>query len=353
MNVYATNHCEGAFEQAASSRSQNLLAARPAAGQGAWRRQCYQAIASTGGATTGETTYRTAKERSIRISRGAVGGKQMLGKLEKRRRILRWRYKPSAHAPVFWHTGRPNFGDDINPSFLHRVSGQPLRLVIDRSQPHLLGVGSILRFATPDSIVLGSGYLHPDSGALPQGTRVIGLRGQLSQQRARCGDDILLGDPLVLVDQLFDQPAPKRHRLGFVSHVLNVSKMKARFGRDVHLIIPSWEPWRVVEEIASCQLVASQSLHGLIVADALQIPNLWIAPSSTMAGGRFKFDDYFSTLDEPKQPVAATDDVFRFPEKYPFAISQFRYSKREYAAALSEAIRGFAANHGASVRAAA
>ena len=277
----------------------------------------------------------------------------MLRKLEKLRRYLRWRLKPVANTPMFWHVGRPNFGDDVNPTFLQRLGGSSLRLAIDQEQPHLLGVGSILEFATPQSVVLGAGYLRPDSGPVPEGTAIVSLRGELSQRQARCRADILLGDPLVLVDQLVQRSTLRHHRIGFVAHVLNVSEMRARFGKEVHLINPAWDPWRVIEEISTCELVASQSLHGLIVADALQIPNLWIAPSKSMAGGRFKFDDYFSTLEEPKEPIAAASEVFRYPTRYPFSVCNYRYSKHAYAKALTTAIGNFPNSQERVVRAAA
>ena len=261
----------------------------------------------------------------------------LLRKIKKTKRYWNWRLKPVGNRPLFWHVGRPNFGDDINPSFLQRLSGQPVRFANDQTQPHLLGVGSILESATPSSIVIGSGYLKPTSGPLSKQTTVISLRGQLSLERADCEGNVLLGDPLVLVDRLFDKPIQKKHRTGLVAHVLNISAMKAKYGRHTHLISPMQEPWKVVEEIASCEQIVSQSLHGLIVADAFNVPNVWIAPSESMTGGRFKFDDYYSTLDQAKQPLVVTEDLFRNSSKYPFAVCQYKYSKKHYLQALSQA----------------
>jgi len=261
----------------------------------------------------------------------------LLRKIEKTKRYWNWRLKPAGNRPLFWHVGRPNFGDDINPSFLQRLAGQPVRFANDQTQPHWLGVGSILESATSASIVIGSGYLKPTSGPLPKQTTVISLRGQLSLERAGCDGNILLGDPLVLVDRLFDKPIQKKHRTGLVAHVLNISAMKAKYGRHTHLISPMHEPWKVVEEIASCEQIVSQSLHGLIVADAFDIPNVWIAPSESMTGGRFKFDDYFSTLDQAKPPLEVTEDLFHNSSKYPFLVSRFKYSKTDYCEALTQA----------------
>ena len=43
----------------------------------------------------------------------------------------------------------------------------------------------------------------------------------------------------------------------------------------------------------------SQSLHGLIFADSLLIPNVWLDFGSIHIGGQFKFYDYFSTVGRP------------------------------------------------------
>lgn len=152
---------------------------------------------------------------------------------------------------------------------------------------------------------------------------------------------MLLGDPLVLVDA-FSTPTAKRHRHGFVPHVTSVKQWRRLNAHGRHIIHPGLEPWRVVAEIASCEIVFSQSLHGLIVADALGIPNVWVAPSDVMAGGRFKFDDYFSTLDRPKEPVPECRDVFDHPGRYEAAICRYRFSKADYRQALADACRRLA-----------
>jgi len=260
----------------------------------------------------------------------------MLRKFEKTKRYWSWRFKPARNVPLFWHIGRPNFGDDINPSFLEKLSGKSIRFATDRSQPHLLGVGSILESATDASIVIGSGYLRPESGPLPKKATVLSVRGLRSLELADCDDHVLLGDPLLLVDTFFDQPIEKKYDTGLVAHVLNVRHLRAKYGRHVHLISPTQRPWKVVEEIASCERIVSQSLHGLIIADALEIPNLWLAPSESMAGGRFKFDDYFTTLDHPKPRIDETGDLFRHLSQYPFSIGRYKFSKQEYLAVLAK-----------------
>ncbi len=255
-------------------------------------------------------------------------------RLEKLRRSLRWRLRRGV--PLWWHVGRPNFGDDINPSLFQRLSTTPIRLHVDRRRPHLLGAGSILAKATTSSVVCGSGFLAPPGRGLPSPARVIAVRGERSLASLGCRADVALGDPVVLVDAMIGQ-VTKKHRFGLVPHVLSVPHWKAKATGDVHVIDPAHDPWRVVQEIAACDVIFSQSLHGLIVADALGVPNVWIAPSDRMVGGRFKFDDYFSTLDQPKVCVPLRPELFSAPGVFAPSVGTYRHSKDVLRASLAAA----------------
>lgn len=258
----------------------------------------------------------------------------IIRRLEKLRRFLRWRLRPGG-LPVWWHVGRPNFGDDINPTLFAALGAGSVRFAADRTRPHVLGAGSILEHAGPAAVVCGSGFLAPPDRPVTA-AEIVAVRGRRSAAAAGVPDDVLLGDPLVLIDQ-FVQPVAPRRRFGFVPHVTSVLQWRRLAGSGVHVIDPAWDPWRVVDEIAACETIFSQSLHGLIVADALGIPNVWVAPSDGMAGGRFKFDDYFSTIDRPKPAVPAGRDLFRSPERHDADVGRYRHCRRQLRDALTAA----------------
>jgi pyruvyltransferase len=96
---------------------------------------------------------------------------------------------------------------------------------------------------------------------------------------------------------------------------------------DVHMIDVTAEPAQVMCEIARCSTVISSSLHGLVAAEALGIPAAWVVLSDRVAGGTFKFHDYYlgsgrtalnpSTVVEPlwaPRPVYAIEQLIEaFP----------------------------------------
>jgi pyruvyltransferase len=68
----------------------------------------------------------------------------------------------------------------------------------------------------------------------------------------------------------------------------------------------------VADLLYSCERIASSSLHGLILADAYGIPSCWIELSRRIAGGWFKFIDYFCSVgravDRPV-PLSSSSDL--------------------------------------------
>lgn len=254
------------------------------------------------------------------------------GKIEKQLRYWRWRLATRG-LPIWWHVGRPNFGDDLTPDLFQQLTGRSVRFEPDRSAPHVLGMGSILSKATPASIVCGSGLITPVATSIR--ARAIAVRGELSLRAlASPPGDVLLGDPAVLVSELVTPTSRKRCPFGFVPHIRSVDRWRAWTVKGHELIDPSAPVWKVVEEIAACETIISQSLHGLIVADALGIPNVWVAPSATMMGGRFKFDDYFTTIDSPKEMVLETPDLFSDPLAFTPSLGRYRFDKAAYRARL-------------------
>lgn len=72
---------------------------------------------------------------------------------------------------------------------------------------------------------------------------------------------------------------------------------------DVRVInLRSYDKWTdVIDDIASCDAILSSSLHGLIVAEAYGIPNVWIEFGKPLIGGHFKFHDFFLSIGRDRE----------------------------------------------------
>jgi len=257
--------------------------------------------------------------------------RRLVNKIQKVQRKRMWEAKISSSKPLFWHVGSPNFGDDINPYYFESVLQCTVRLETDRSLPHILGAGSILNKATLQSVVMGSGLLEPLKKDLENTYHIYAVRGELSRAHVSTEKDVLLGDPISMINLVVNpKNIPKVRTIGYVPHVTEYLAAKKALGGRYHIIDPANDPMGVVADIASCDRIISQSLHGLIVADAMNVPNIWMKPSSKMTGGAFKFDDYFSTVDGNKVAVSDYSELDAIDKSTHFIVSEYKYSKVDY-----------------------
>jgi hypothetical protein len=203
-----------------------------------------------------------------------------------------------------------NIGDRINPNLLEAILLRRVTRLRDPTLPHILAVGSVFADATPQSFVWGTGVMHPDFGVGdPDPARVLAVRGKLTHaELSRVGKtvkDIPLGDPAFLIRRFLpnDPAPPVRFELGIVPHYVDRAHPfvmeKARL-EEIKILDPAWPPEIFFEEMRRCRTIISSSLHGLIFAEALGLPNLWISLSDEIAGDSFKFRDWFSLAQNPQ-----------------------------------------------------
>lgn len=232
--------------------------------------------------------------------------------------------------PTFWHLGRSNFGDDINPWFYSQLTASKVAWQ-DTDKPHFMGIGSIAEKLNQRSLILGSGFIEPLIKKSPKKPRkCFSLRGELSCEQLNVYPEFM-GDPVCFVDKIYSPKINKTNKIGVIPHVSEYKKIKSNFSDDLtyQLIDPSMDSLTVIDSIASCKKIVSQSLHGLIVADAYSIPSVWLEPSVNMMGGFFKFRDYFSTTDYKKEPISMVE--FLEAEKdLRFCVSNYKWDKEKY-----------------------
>jgi glycosyltransferase involved in cell wall biosynthesis len=142
--------------------------------------------------------------------------------------------------------------------------------------------------------------------------KIYALRGFLS--KARCEkllntklNNIALGDPALLLNKIIDyKNIDKIYDVGVIPHYhdkdnINLQNIKLTKYK-IKIIDISGETEKVINDIASCKVILSSAMHGLIVADAFLIPNKWIELSDKVYGNGYKFLDYYSVFNNISNP---------------------------------------------------
>jgi len=152
--------------------------------------------------------------------------------------------------------------------------------------------------------IVGSGFLSPETPLTPLSfLHIHFVRGYLSKNKLGKMDSlkITVGDPGLLAPEyvhVSSSQAPRNIGVVFHSSHTDDEVLKDEFGHlPVQFIdIRTSDIDSFVSQLASCAIILSQSLQGLILADAFGIPNAWLSLGSVHPGGSYRFYDYFSTV---------------------------------------------------------
>jgi hypothetical protein len=176
----------------------------------------------------------------------------------------------------------------------------------------LIGVGSVLEKipATFRGLVWTSGFMHASSHGHFPNARVLGVRGRLTRDRLEgTNGQAALGDAGLLCDELLVSTR-KRHKLGIIPHFVDVEdefvRALAVSSTDITVIDICARTTDVIHAVAECEHIISSSLHGLILADSLNIPNRWLElnrGSKRVEGSGFKYHDYYSVFGLKPAPL--------------------------------------------------
>ena len=255
---------------------------------------------------------------------------------------------------LYWYRTESNFGDAFSPMAVRHCFGREVSYG-GKWSADMVAEGSVLGFTLlkglPSGqalsaatlsmravlnrtlrapiVIWGSGLLFPPSDKRRVRIRrphVLALRGELTRRAmVRLGlldarADIALGDPGVFMPEVLGVVPERRFGRGVVLHAYYWQTGQAvQFAKEhpeIRLIDPRRSPQEVVREIACCSEIFSSSLHGLVAADALGIPNRWVALETSFADARrnrFKFDDYYSALGSVREPCGLKDVAGALP----------------------------------------
>lgn len=219
---------------------------------------------------------------------------------------------------AFWYNYY-NAGDQLTPLLLRHYGYSPF--CVQPAEATIVAVGSFLEElpANYSGIILGSGFIKESSRRSFPNARVLAVRGTLTRDRLGPGcDGVVLGDPGLLVSKMLPQRGPKKFSLGLIPHYVDrhnpvLIELLRKYSSEIKVIdVLKGNPLRVARQIDECEHIISSSLHGLIMADALGIPNAWFY-SPGIIGGRFKYDDYYSAmgLEEQRMHLISGSETLR------------------------------------------
>lgn len=209
-----------------------------------------------------------------------------------------------------WYEHDDNWGDKINPTLIESISGQKVLFSKKKGHKKYIVVGSIIHYADDNTIVWGAGMIS--NKHLPVGKPGIrSVRGPLTRKFLisngfSCPE--VYGDPVLVYPNYYDPQIKKTNRIGIVPHYKdkNLSWVKKQ---NIKLIDIQGNINKVVDDVCSCEIIISSSLHGIILADAYGIPGYWIKLSDNLVGGDFKFVDYMLSVGRRIDPIIITDNT--------------------------------------------
>jgi len=202
-----------------------------------------------------------------------------------------------------------NFGDDINIPLLETLTGKKVNHISQnklRRIPRLLCIGSIIEnYCCEKSIIWGSGCMYGNKIINAKPKKVCAVRGELSRQvllKQGIPCPKIYGDPALLLPYIYAPHTEKKYKYGIIPHFHDYDLPHVKDFRENHpeiafIRLRNYVSWQeVIEQICSCENIISSSLHGLIISDAYNIPNVRVIFSDLIPGGDFKYKDYFSGI---------------------------------------------------------
>ncbi len=208
------------------------------------------------------------------------------------------------------HLIKYNLGDDLNYYLVRFLTGKKVinaYLSLDSRVTNYACIGSIIEWIGNDGTVIwGSGAMGYNKPLKYKPAKVCSVRGPLTRKYLldngiECPE--IYGDPALLFPLIYKPQVNKRWRIGIIPHFSDVnlaviSELKQY--ENIKLIsFINYKSWKnVIDDICSCDYIFSSSLHGLILSDAYNIPNIWIDfdNPSNISGGQFKYLDYFASV---------------------------------------------------------
>ncbi len=206
---------------------------------------------------------------------------------------------------AFWSkcAENKNFGDQLTPYIIHAVrKKRPTWVSPSSAHVHYVFSGSVIKHCMARSVVWGAGLSSvkrfPSEQPDIRAVRGPITRRLLLENGIECPE--IYGDPGLVLPLLYPASRAKAHRVGVVPHFSEYGRVseacKKKCPGDVVIVSLTSSVEDVAQSIASCELVVSSSLHGVIVAHAYGVPAVWVYWDFSARRQDLKFRDYFESV---------------------------------------------------------
>ena len=159
-------------------------------------------------------------------------------------------------------------------------------------------------------------FVRPVNITALRGEKTRAACKKILKKNVRC----TLADPGLLVPFLLNasEKPQKKYSLGIIPHFREVLEPQFKvIGENVEgstIIDMQGGIKEVATQIEECECVISTSLHGLVIADAFGVPNMWCDLTHRLLGGTFKFKDYYSAYGIMAEPFNLDGGDYPTPE---------------------------------------
>ncbi len=212
-----------------------------------------------------------------------------------------------------------NWGDELNKYLLEYITHKKFYFIPFTDsylQPmlHYILIGSILTsYNFNKSIIYGSGILFPEKSVVGVPEKIISVRGPktreiLLKSGIECPE--VYGDPALLLPVFYKpKSGTVKGKIIVIPHIqTTVKEVKGACDGIISdydiLSLFDYKRWTdIIDTICSAKFVISESLHGLIVAEAYGIPNVWVEFKDHPEYWDFKYHDFFSSIKRTRKKI--------------------------------------------------
>lgn len=201
-----------------------------------------------------------------------------------------------------------NFGDTSVPYMLGKLK-IPFIFTHHTVEKKILMTGSILGVGSrKDTIVWGSGIIQENIKPLTT-CSYRAVRGPRTLEKVKSVgvdiDNIVLGDPTMLLPKVYQPSQEKKYKLGIIPHMVDYDYVRKHVMTNPDkfpntIVIDANTNTRQIEnfidKVNQCEKIVATSLHGIICAHAYEIPAKWMRVSNKLLGDDIKFQDHFESV---------------------------------------------------------